>query len=95
MDTIIVTTNRSTIEWLKMKGITGRVIPHPTPKDVRGCIVYGVLPSLHLAALAAEVWVVTIPNLPREKRGQKLSIEEMDAYGAHRIQSIPNLGITK
>jgi putative CRISPR-associated protein (TIGR02620 family) len=80
-DTLIVTRHRGLVEWLGRRGITGTVLPQVTPEDIRGKIVYGVLP-LHLAALAAEVVTVDLPGIPADKRGADLSPEEMDACGA-------------
>ncbi len=71
------------VEWLRLRGVTGEVIPHVTdPAQIRGKVVYGVLP-LNLAAEAAEVWAVDLPNLPAAKRGQELTVEEMDEFGAN------------
>ena len=79
---IIVTRHAGAVEWLRQQGITGEVIAHATPEDVRGREVYGVLP-LHLAAEAAAVHVIDVPNLTPEQRGQDLTPAEMDAAGAH------------
>lgn len=80
-DVLIVTRHSGLVEWLRQHGITGRVVEQANAETVRGKRVYGVLP-LHLAAEAAEVVVVDMPRLPREKRGVDLSPEEMDEYGA-------------
>ena len=65
---------------------------HATPDQVRGRVVYGVLP-LHLAAESAEVWSIDLPGLRPEDRGRDLSPAEMDAAGAtlrgYRVQSLP------
>ncbi len=79
---VIVARHTGLVEWLRLRGVIGEVIPHVTdPSQIRGKVVYGVLP-LNLAAEAAEVWVVDLPNLPAAKRGQELSIQEMDEFGA-------------
>jgi len=80
-ETVIITRHAGLVEWLKDQGITGRVISHAAPDDVRGKIVVGTLP-LHLAALTHAVIAVDIPHLPPEKRGQELTKEELDTYGA-------------
>lgn len=54
---------------------------HATSEVVRGKHVYGVLP-LHLAAEAETVTTIDLPDLPPERRGQELTVAEMDAYGA-------------
>ena len=80
--TIIITRHRGLIEWLRRHGIeASRVTEHATAEDVRGRIVYGVLP-LSLAAEAAEVWTVDMPSLRPDQRGVDLTPEEMDAAGA-------------
>lgn len=78
----IVSRHPGLVAWLARKGITGEVIPHVTDSNqIRGRHVFGALP-LHLAAKAASVTSVDIPGLPAEKRGQDLSPEEMDLFGA-------------
>lgn len=80
-DVVVVTRHSALVEWLKMQGlITGDepVVEHATSNDVRGKHVIGVLP-LHLAAEAASVTVVDL-DLPPEKRGEELSVADMDLY---------------
>lgn len=82
MKTIIVTRHEGAVEWLRTRhGVEGLVIAHAAPDTVAGKIVYGILP-LHLAALAAQVWSIDMPNLPAEFRGQELTPEQMDTAGA-------------
>lgn len=81
LGSVIVTRHAGLVEWLARRGITGEVKAQATAEDVRGKIVYGVLP-LHLAALAAEVWTVDMPDLAPDQRGKDLSPAEMDAAGA-------------
>jgi hypothetical protein len=69
------------VELLNLRGIKGEVTAHATPELVKGKIVIGVLP-MHLAVLAHTVGVVDMPLLPAEKRGQELTVDEMEAYGA-------------
>jgi len=57
------------------------VISHATAEDVRDCTVYGMLP-MHLAAEADAVYVIDMPNMPAEARGQDLGPRQMDEYGA-------------
>lgn len=79
---IIVSRHAGTIEWLRERGITGEVIAHVSdPSQVTGKIVVGNLP-LHLAAQAFAVAAIDMPNLPAEKRGQDLTPNEMDEFGA-------------
>lgn len=81
METIIVTRHIGLVEWLALRGLTGRVIAQATPDDIRGRHVIGVLP-LHLAALATIVTTVDMPGLAPEQRGKDLTPAEMDAAGA-------------
>lgn len=82
VETIIVTRHAGTIEWLKSHGIEGEVISHVSdPVQIVGKRVYGTLP-LHLAAQAAEVVTIDMPRLPADRRGQDLTPEEMDRFGA-------------
>lgn len=90
---LIVTRHAGTVEWLAAHGVTGDVIPHATAEDVRDRHIIGILP-LHLAAEAATVTAVDLPNLRPEQRGQELTPAEMDEAGAQlrsyrvaRIQS--------
>lgn len=82
MKTIIVARHEGAVKWLNDKGITGEVISHVSdPSVLDGNIAVGILP-LNLAARAAEVWAIDLPNLPAELRGKELSPEQMDAAGA-------------
>ena len=79
MDILIVTRHEALVTVLAEDfGIRGRVVAHATAEDVHGRHVYGVLP-LELAALAACVTALTL-NIPAEKRGVELSVEEVRAY---------------
>ena len=80
-ETVIVSRHAGAVAWLAAQGITGNVIAQATPEDVRGKVVIGNLP-LHLAALAAKVGSIDMPNLAAADRGRDLSLEEMDAAGA-------------
>lgn len=78
---LIISRHVGTVAWLATRGITGEVVAHATPEQVRGRIVVGVLP-LSLASLAAEVWSVDLPSLPQELRGQELDLVQMAQAGA-------------
>ncbi len=79
---IIVSRHRGLVQWLEEQGITGEIISHISdPKQIRGKIVYGVLP-IGLAAEADTVVTVELPKLAPELRGKDLSVEEMKAAGA-------------
>ena len=78
---VIVSRHQGLVDWLRRKGIVGKVVTHATPDDVRGKDVIGNLP-LHLAAVAKSVTVVDMPALPADWRGQDLSPDQMDQAGA-------------
>lgn len=78
---LIVTRHTGAIEWLRRRGITGDVVTHATADQVRGRHVVGVLP-IFLAAYAASVTSIDVPNMPDNARGRELSADEMDAFGA-------------
>jgi hypothetical protein len=75
---LIVTRHAGLVTFLRRLGYTGPVVEHATAEDVRRRVVIGVLP-LHLAAEAAAVGSVVM-ELPREKRGQELSVEEVEEF---------------
>lgn len=83
MNPLIITRHQGLVDWLKKHyNITGTIIPHVTnPNLLTGRIVIGILP-LHLAAKAQEIWTIDMPNLPAEKRGQEVTAEEMEQFGA-------------
>ena len=80
METIIVTRHAALVQYIINSGLAPshgtKVLSHATAEDVEGKHVIGVLP-LHLAALAAKVTVVTI-DIPLEKRGVELSLEDLN-----------------
>lgn len=82
---IIITRHAGLVEWLRRRGIVGKVVEHATPENVKQKFVYGVLP-MHLAALAEGVVVVDMPRLTPEQRGKDLTPEEMDNAGATMVQ---------
>jgi len=78
---VIVTRHAGAVEWLAQRGITGKVIAQASPSDVEGKIVIGNVP-LYLAALAAKVGSIDMPDLRADQRGADLLPREMDAAGA-------------
>ena len=77
-DIIIVTRHAGLVTFLRGLGYSGPVVEHATAENVRRKVVIGVLP-MHLAAEAAAVGSVVM-DLPREKRGQELSVEEVEEF---------------
>lgn len=78
---VIVTRHQGAVEWLKSQGIEGKVISHADADAVRGKVVIGNIP-LNLAALAAVVMSIEMPNIKPEDRGRDLTSDEMIAAGA-------------
>jgi putative CRISPR-associated protein (TIGR02620 family) len=78
---LIVTRHGGLVDWLKSKGYDGRVVDRATPADILGKHVIGSLP-LHYSAIAASITSIAIPGCPQERRGEELSAEELDMYGA-------------
>lgn len=85
MSTYFVTRHAGALAWARRQGLDAAAIPHLDPAAIRaGDTVIGNLP-IHLAAavcargarfLALEIMV------PPAKRGQELTAEEMEAFGA-------------
>jgi putative CRISPR-associated protein (TIGR02620 family) len=78
---VIVSRHQGLVDWLRRKGIVGKVVAHATPDDVRDKDVIGNLP-LHLAAVAKSVTVVDMPDLPADWRGKDITPDQMDQAGA-------------
>ena len=82
---LIVTRHATLIEWLRLRGIEGRVIAQATVEDVAGKDVYGILP-MWLASAANSITEVSMPGLPLEARtkvnGGDFTVEQMDEWGA-------------
>jgi len=94
MTTFIVSRHMGAIEWLQSKGFRGKAIAHLNPTQLRaGDTVVGVLPITlvkQLLNMGVRVYSLQLPNVPRELRGQELTPEMMDQYGAkvYRILSL-------
>jgi len=96
--TIIVTRHRGAVEWLRKKYgslVQGaKAVTHINPDDVpRLTAVFGVLPitlAKQLLDRDCAVFLIQMPNVPRELRGQELTAEMMEKYGAklYRISNI-------
>jgi len=86
---VIVTRHSGAVEWLRNHGVEGPVIDRATPDDVRGQIVYGVLP-LELAAEAQEVWTIRFRASEEARKrlaetGGNIPAEEMETLGAELV----------
>lgn len=78
---IIITRHAGLVEYLREIGAVDPdtpVVAHVSAGDIAGKNVVGVLP-LSLAACAASVTEVPL-SLPRELRGQELTVEQVRQY---------------
>lgn len=81
-ENIIVTRHAGLIEWLRARGIRGRVIEHVRRSDIRDKHIYGSLPYF----LAAETATYTTISIPRSRTGNiqdRLTCQEMEELGAY------------
>ena len=80
---IVITRHKAFVEYLLLKRIIKegeyRVIPHASPQDLKDKEVITSGLPLHLAALCRKVTIVAL-NLPPEKRGKELALEDMKKY---------------
>jgi len=79
LNTLVVTRHKALVDYLLKKGVIseGRfeVMPHATPKDVRGRHVIGVLP--HSLSCLTTSFSEVVLDLPLEKRGKELTLDDM------------------
>jgi len=82
----IVSRHAGAIKWLQQRGFEGEVIAHLDPKILgEGDTVVGVLPITLVKELidkGVQVYSLQLPDVPKELRGQELTPELMDKYGA-------------
>jgi len=86
MTTYIVSRHEGALPWLQQRGFEGEVIAHLDPKILgEGDTVVGVLPITLVKELidkGVQVYSLQLPDVPKELRGQELTPELMDKYGA-------------
>ena len=76
---LIVTRHKALIKVLQEDfSITGEVVDHATPEIVKDKDVIGILP-IYLASYANTITVLEL-DIPIEKRGQELSVDEVRQY---------------
>ena len=83
---VVVTRHPALVQYLREEGYIpadAEVIPHATPENIRGKYVWGVLP-LRLTALAASITEIPL-DLPAERRGQELTIEQVRQYAGKPV----------
>ncbi len=82
---VIVTRHAGLVQYLAEQfSITGRVVAHATPDDIRGKVVIGVLP-LSLASIASEVWSIDL-DLPAELRGVELTLAQVSRHAKGMVK---------
>lgn len=87
MTTYFISRHPGAIEWAKKNGFEdAQMVSHFDPSDVQpGDKIIGTLP-VHLAAQVCEnggEFFHLNLNLPPEARGKELTVEDMEAFGAH------------
>jgi len=97
-ETIIVTRHEGAVRWLRQRFSAlvegARVVSHISPEDVPPfSSVIGVLPitvAKQLLDRDVSVFLIQLPNVPKELRGEELTPKMMDRYGAklYLIRSI-------
>lgn len=84
MKTIVITQHQALIDFLKEINLISEdfeVISHASPEEIRGNHVIGILP-LHLAVEAEKVTTVPL-NIPKELRGQELSLDQIREFAGN------------
>ena len=79
---IVVSRHSALVAYLLEQGLItekDNVVSHAHEKLVRGKHIIGNVP-LSLAAVAESVTIIPFANLPLEKRGRELSLEEVRYY---------------
>jgi len=82
----IVTRHKGAIQWLKRRGFRGGILSHLDPDKIQdGETIVGVLPITLVKQLLDKqctVYILQLPNVPQKLRGQELTPEMMDRFGA-------------
>ena len=94
MQTKIVTRHKGAVEWLRKyhpEFKDAELCPHVKASELVGYRIVGVLP-IPLAIMSSEYWHLNM-YVPKSKRGEELSCEEMEKYGCqitqYRIEVVP------
>ena len=78
-DVLTVARHKNIANWLKSKGIEGKVVEVARPKDVFGKKVYGVLP-FYMAAMCDEFYHIHV-NTSGEVDFDDIPYEDFDKLG--------------
>jgi len=82
LKTLFVTRHKVLVDYLLEKEIINEgefeVMTHATPQDVKGRHVVGVLP--HSLSCLTSSFTEVVLNLPPEKRGKELTLDDMLTY---------------
>jgi len=91
---ILVTRHRGAIDWLQKRGFVGEIVSHINADEIKGGeTVVGVLPITLVKQLLDKgciVYILQLPDVPRELRGVELTSGMMDRFGA-KLFKITNL----
>ena len=94
MDKLVVTRYQNLVEYLKKLDLIDedtKILSHARIEDVQGKHVLGVLPYW-LACHTAKFTEIKL-RVPEEKRGKKLSIEEVEFYSlkpkSYKVIQVP------
>ena len=81
----IVTRHTGTVDWMRARGIAGRVVAHLDPADIGpGDTVHGTLPVNLVADITARGarYNHLVLTLPLAQRGTELTCADLDRAGA-------------
>jgi len=77
-EVVIVTRHKALVEYLNKLGINGEVIEHASVNDIKGKVVYGVLP--YSLACETERFFEVSMVIPFEFRGKELSLNDIESF---------------
>jgi putative CRISPR-associated protein (TIGR02620 family) len=87
---LIISRHPHAVEWLELRGISGRLIEHATGEEGHpGDSVYGPLPVDYVDKFlrrGLSVFFIALPKITLDQRKGELSVKEMDDAGACLMQ---------
>jgi len=88
--TLLATRHKGAIEWIKRKGFNGEVVSHISAEMIgEGDTVIGNIPVHMIEEIkqkGARVFIIVMPQVPKEMRGQELTAEQMEQFGAKLLE---------
>ena len=85
MKYIIITRHKGAIEWLRSRGIEGKIIEHFNGYVEKDTTYIGILPipMIHsIVEKGGRFILLSLPSIAFKDRGNELTPEEMDKAGA-------------